>query len=1191
MTSTRLTPRNRLLTFQQLESRRVLAAFIVNSLTDGPLETLAGDGLLSLREAVEAANKNISVDGSRIGEVGTGGQLSSIPLDTIFISVPGEIELSAGELDIVDDLTIVGNGINLTTIDAKNQSRIFDARRSQSFDDSSTWFHLSQMRLENGTAPAGEDGGAIYTNVLIGKELYFENNSAENGGAVAMSESGLFQFENSVFENNSAANHGGALLIQGGGIRLSSFVGNSADVGGAIYYRTQASVSNYNNFFGGNSAQNSGAGIHFEWPSGWFRNSILAGNHLVDGTVQDVSSDSFSTPQRFEFNVIGVAEPDSSFSRFDNTIVGDSWQNVFENDGTNPILALNGGNIPNVDIAEGSPAIDAGDPDFRFDENGGDFDLRGVPRPIDGDNDSVAIVDAGTNEFGAEVRKLRISAIDGTENGEDVRFEVTLDREPQAAPISVQFETTTDGTAVPNDDYTPVQVELTFQAGEALTQTITVPLLDNDYVDVRETIVGRLFSPENAWVEFGYENATANVDDDEIPSVIASKSEILIDEAGTMTDSATFVLGEKPAGEVWVYTGAQREQVTADPLALLFTPENWNVPQEATYQAIDDDWDEDDVQEVDSRAGVAVVSGKVYPAASLPFLNRIIDDDTRGVIVTKLSETTSESGDSASFEVRLTSRPTRDVRVHMSSSDDSEGVPEVESVLLSRDWTPDSSTVITVNGVNDDDRDGAQEFFIEFEELTQADYAGIQIPSIRFVNLDDESPAMDFGDAPTAEQSGLPSSYPTLLADSAAAHTIGDLFLGAEVNTEDDGQPDAQAALDSDDGIRFISGIVAHDSVSTTSSATITASQTGKLDAWIDFNRDGDWDDAGEQIATSFELVAGGNHLAYSIPAGAVSGESFARFRISETGGLNPSGIGGFGEVEDYAVSILPAGNARVPVFVNSSDMVSLSKVDSDILVMQSGNILFRAPVAELTVDIGGNSDANSIRIESTELVTGTHFSFDGAEGVDLVEFAGAGHSIDLTAETSAFAGIEHLDIAGTGANSIRIHKASVLATGSGQKLRIVHSDDDTLEFTDDWQLETPVIDGDQLLHQLSQDEALLEIVNDTPHQNPFNRLDVELDGSVSAIDALIVIDHLNTLGGTLPPLSAGHRYIDVNGDNSGSAIDALLLIDFLNRGAEGEGEASSSAVNGWAASFWASKRDPWQELLEERELRFRWLG
>lgn len=84
-------------------------------------------------------------------------------------------------------------------------------------------------------------------------------------------------------------------------------------------------------------------------------------------------------------------------------------------------------------------------------------------------------------------------------------------------------------------------------------------------------------------------------------------------------------------------------------------------------------------------------------------------------------------------------------------------------------------------------------------------------------------------------------------------------------------------------------------------------------------------------------------------------------------------------------------------------------------------------------------------------------------------------------------------------------------------------------------------------------------------HQNPAMNLDVNADGRISAIDALLIINVLNSRSGsgpilvsTLPPPPP---YVDVNGDYRISAIDALLVINELNRrssggGAGGEGEA-----------------------------------
>jgi len=173
----------------------------------------------------------------------------------------------------------------------------------------------------------------------------------------------------------------------------------------------------------------------------------------------------------------------------------------------------------------------------------------------------------------------------------------------------------------------------------------------------------------------------------------------------------------------------------------------------------------------------------------------------------------------------------------------------------------------------------------------------------------------DFGDAPDP-------TYPTLLASNGASHQQPTtLFLGSAVDGEPDGQPSAFAegddsnGVDDEDGVTFstiplIPGNIA--------SVDVVASSTGLLDAWLDFNSDGNWSDAGEQIFTSQPLVAGLNNLSFSVPAGAILGETFTRFRISSDGGLSFDGLASDGEVEDYMIEIStgnqpPVANAGGP--------------------------------------------------------------------------------------------------------------------------------------------------------------------------------------------------------------------------------------------------------------------------------------
>ena|GEM_PF-1846826 len=89
---------------------------------------------------------------------------------------------------------------------------------------------------------------------------------------------------------------------------------------------------------------------------------------------------------------------------------------------------------------------------------------------------------------------------------------------------------------------------------------------------------------------------------------------------------------------------------------------------------------------------------------------------------------------------------------------------------------------------------------------------------------------------------------------------------------------------------------------------------------------------------------------------------------------------------------------------------------------------------------------------------------------------------------------------------------------------------------------------------------------------NPADPLDVNNDGLVSPIDALLVINDMNRHGArSLSGSAGGVPYVDVNGDRAVSPIDALLVINAMNEpsrvassaaqvvaaaGTEGEGEA-----------------------------------
>ncbi|GIX00190.1 MAG: hypothetical protein KatS3mg111_3522 [Pirellulaceae bacterium] len=107
---------------------------------------------------------------------------------------------------------------------------------------------------------------------------------------------------------------------------------------------------------------------------------------------------------------------------------------------------------------------------------------------------------------------------------------------------------------------------------------------------------------------------------------------------------------------------------------------------------------------------------------------------------------------------------------------------------------------------------------------------------------------------------------------------------------------------DDEDGVRF-GGIF--NAASPAVPVTVTATAPGILDAWFDWNADGDFNDSGERIVANMPIQAGETTIMVSTPASAAIGFTTSRFRLSTNGNLDLTGIGIGGEVEDHLIEIV----------------------------------------------------------------------------------------------------------------------------------------------------------------------------------------------------------------------------------------------------------------------------------------------
>jgi len=182
---------------------------------------------------------------------------------------------------------------------------------------------------------------------------------------------------------------------------------------------------------------------------------------------------------------------------------------------------------------------------------------------------------------------------------------------------------------------------------------------------------------------------------------------------------------------------------------------------------------------------------------------------------------------------------------------------------------------------------------------------------------------------------------------------------------------------------------------------TNTTGRQAYLNAWIDFNDSGTFT-ADDQIIDALKVSPGVNNVTITVPASAVAGTTWARFRISTTAALGPSGGAPDGEVEDYDnVTIEPPPiSVTGTVYNDYSDNGQLEPGDSGlagwtVYLDTSGNGMLEPgdPSA-----VTGANGQYTLPISFTGITPGTYALREqppsGTAGFVLTQPAGGSYSI-----------------------------------------------------------------------------------------------------------------------------------------------------------------------------------------------------
>ncbi|MFG0289369.1 MAG: beta strand repeat-containing protein [Rhodopirellula sp. JB044] len=474
--------------------------------------------------------------------------------------------------------------------------------------------------------------------------------------------------------------------------------------------------------------------------------------YLMRTYVQDQRAPSSSTIPSGILQAAFDVPYDPSLLQFSGPItLGSEFQTVPGRANNGEILSNQLDNLNGRDSTE--PVGDAKDDELLFFEINvtalatGDVDLDAVRaneanlraefyRPFgevtefDVTGDQISIVGGGvvfTNAGNLQV----------TEGGSSSTFQVALNRAPNddvSFTISPQTAnqvslSSTTLSFSPSNWNTPQSIQITAVNDSVAEADLDVTLSTSN-----------LQSSDSSFSGVSVDDLVVRVNDNDTASVVISPTTGLVTDESGQTATAQVRLNSQPTAPVTVnFVSSDTEEGTVSPGQLTFTSTNWNQNQTLTLRGVDDEVV--DLAQTFTVSGTVTSSDLFYRNIAVPTITATNQNTTvAGLIIQPSSGlVTRENGQSDVFNVRLSSQPTSDVILNLSSSDPGEGT--VNSPTLT--FTPsnwDQTQVVMVSGVNDDLIDGSVGYQINLsvDPSSDANYQSLPTRSVFVTNQDDD---------------------------------------------------------------------------------------------------------------------------------------------------------------------------------------------------------------------------------------------------------------------------------------------------------------------------------------------------------------------------------------------------------------------------------------------------------------------
>ena len=286
----------------------------------------------------------------------------------------------------------------------------------------------------------------------------------------------------------------------------------------------------------------------------------------------------------------------------------------------------------------------------------------------------------------------------------------------------------------------------------------------------------------------GYEQAQSTVvaavnQDNDAAGVTVTVNDAITGEDGS-TGSFDVVLDTEPTQNVSItlLSDDTTEGSISGSTTLTFTPLDWNSPQTVIVNGEDDDIDDGDV-------AYNIITGNTT-STDPKYIGVLVDDvsmnnadnDTAGFVVIPNILSTNESGTTASFTVKLTSKPATDddnyiVVVDVVSQDTGEGTVDKDQLIFNHSNWNDNQTV-TVTGIDELVVDGDTSYdialtvdtetVIDADETSDSNYSSLNPIDVTVKNDDNDAATLSIDDVSAVETNSGTTDFEFTVTRSGA---------------------------------------------------------------------------------------------------------------------------------------------------------------------------------------------------------------------------------------------------------------------------------------------------------------------------------------------------------------------------------------------------------------------------------------